>query len=67
MPGVSWQGHVGGLLTGALIAAAYVYAPRENRNLIQAGVTVATLVVLAGLVVWRTSDLVDHFGALISR
>jgi len=67
VPGVSWQGHVGGLLTGSAIAAAYVYAPRDNRNLIQAGVTVATLVVFGGLIVWRTSDLVDHFGALISR
>jgi membrane associated rhomboid family serine protease len=67
VPGVSWQGHVGGLLTGALIAAAYVYAPRENRNLIQAGVTIATLVVFAGLIVWRTADILDHFGALISR
>jgi membrane associated rhomboid family serine protease len=67
VPGVSWQGHVGGLLTGALIAAAYVYAPRGNRDLIQAGVIVATLVVLGGLIVWRTRDLLDHFGALISR
>ena len=34
---------------------------------IQAGVVVATLVVFAGLIVWRTADLIDHFGALISR
>jgi membrane associated rhomboid family serine protease len=67
VPGVSWQGHMGGLLTGALIAAAYVYAPRDNRNLIQAGVIVATLVVFGGLIVWRTTDLLDHFGALVSR
>jgi membrane associated rhomboid family serine protease len=64
---ISWQGHIGGLVTGALIAAAYVYPPKDNRTLVQAGVTVATLVVFAGLIVWRTADLLDHFGALISR
>ncbi|HTY29501.1 MAG TPA: rhomboid family intramembrane serine protease [Mycobacterium sp.] len=67
VPGVSWQGHVGGLVTGALIAAAYVYAPKDNRNLVQAAVTIATLVVFGGLIVWRTADLLDHFGALISH
>ena len=67
VPGVSWQGHVGGLITGSAIAAAYVYAPRENRNLVQAGVVVATLAVFVGLIMWRTADLLDHFGALISR
>ncbi|MCI4673957.1 rhomboid family intramembrane serine protease [Candidatus Mycolicibacterium alkanivorans] len=67
LPNISWQGHVGGLITGALIAAAYVYAPRDSRTLVQAGVTIATLVVFGGLIVWRTADLLDHFGALISR
>src|ERR1044072_887245 len=41
---ISWQGHIGGLITGAVIAAAYVYAPRKNRNAVQAGATVAVLV-----------------------
>lgn len=67
VPGISWQGHLGGLLTGALIAAAYVYAPKDNRTLVQAAVMITTLVVLAGLIVWRTADLLDHFGALIAR
>jgi membrane associated rhomboid family serine protease len=54
---ISWQAHVGGLVTGALVAAAYVYPPRTNRNLIQAGVTIITLAVFAALIFWRTADL----------
>jgi hypothetical protein len=37
---------------GALIALGYVYAPRERRNLIQAGVTVA-VVMLFTVLIWR--------------
>ena len=59
---ISWQGHIGGLVTGALIAAAYAYAPRERRNLIQGGVTAAVLVLFALLIWWRTSDLLTQFG-----
>ena len=58
---ISWQGHVGGLLTGALVAAAYVYAPKAGRNLVQAGVTVAVLAVFAGLIWWRTGVLLAQF------
>jgi membrane associated rhomboid family serine protease len=59
---ISWQGHIGGLVTGSVIAAAYVYAPREGRNLIQAGVTLAVLVLFALLIWWRTSELLMQFG-----
>jgi membrane associated rhomboid family serine protease len=54
---ISWQAHVGGLVTGALVAAAYVYPPRERRNLIQAAVTIIVLAVFAGLIWWRTGVL----------
>jgi membrane associated rhomboid family serine protease len=54
---ISWQGHVGGLVTGALVAAAYVYAPRERRNLIQSTVTGVALGVFAALIYWRTGVL----------
>lgn len=59
---ISWQGHIGGLVTGAGVAAAFVYAPRERRNAIQAGVSVAVLVVFAALIAWRTSTLLAGLG-----
>lgn len=58
---ISWQGHLGGLLTGALIALGHVYAPRERRNLIQVGVTVAVVVLFTVLIWWRTTDLLAEF------
>ena len=54
---ISWQGHIGGLVTGAVVAAAFAYAPRQQRNLVQGAATAALLVVFIGLVVWRTADL----------
>ena len=59
---ISWQGHIGGLVTGALVAAAYAYAPRERRTLIQISATVALLVLFALLIWWRTTDLLTQFG-----
>jgi membrane associated rhomboid family serine protease len=59
---ISWQGHIGGLVTGALVAAAYLYAPRERRTLIQVSVTVAILVAFVLLIWWRTTELLTQFG-----
>lgn len=59
---ISWQGHLGGLIAGGLVAAAFVYAPRERRNLVQAGAVVALLVVFVALIWWRTESLFAQFG-----
>jgi membrane associated rhomboid family serine protease len=59
---ISWQGHVGGLVTGMVVSAAYAYAPKEHRNLIQVGVTVVALAVFAALVWWRTASLLTGVG-----
>jgi len=42
---ISWQGHLGGLLGGALTAAIIVYAPRKRREVIQWTGIVLVLVV----------------------
>jgi membrane associated rhomboid family serine protease len=54
---IAWQAHVGGLLTGLLITAAYVYAPRKNRTALQIAATVAVLAVAVVAVVIRTQQL----------
>jgi membrane associated rhomboid family serine protease len=54
---IAWQDHIGGLLTGALLTAAYTYAPRKNRVALQALATVAVLAVLAVAVVVRNGQL----------
>jgi membrane associated rhomboid family serine protease len=59
---ISWQGHIGGLVTGSVVAAAYAYAPRERRTMIQAAATVAIVVLCILLIWWRTADLLAQFG-----
>lgn len=58
---ISWQGHIGGLVTGAAVAAAYAYAPRKSRNAVQVSATVGVLALFAVLIWWRTADLVGMF------
>ena len=60
-PGVSWQGHIGGLITGGVVAAAYVYAPQAQRNLLQVGVSFGVLALFIVLIAWRTTALVALF------
>ena len=45
---IAWQDHIGGLLTGALLTAAYAYAPRRYRGATQ---VLATAAVVAALVI----------------
>ena len=56
--GIAWQAHVGGLIAGGALTAAFVYAPRQNRVLIQAGATLAMLAILIVAVVIRDNQLI---------
>ncbi|GLW72502.1 rhomboid family intramembrane serine protease [Kitasatospora phosalacinea] len=47
----SWQGHLGGLLTGLAAGAALGYAPRQQRGLVQSINLLAVLTVVAVVVV----------------
>ncbi len=56
---VSWQAHLGGLITGTLMAIGMLYAPRRHRDLVQwgtaAGLLVLSLVLTAVAVAQVTS------------
>jgi membrane associated rhomboid family serine protease len=57
VPGISIAGHLGGFVVGALAGAGLAYAPRQRRNLVQAGALVAIVVALVLLSVYQTSQL----------
>lgn len=58
VPIIDWRAHVGGLVTGSLIAVAFAYAPRDGRRrAVQAGTCVAVAVVIAVAVLLRTAAI----------
>jgi membrane associated rhomboid family serine protease len=60
--GIAWQDHIGGLITGALITAAYAYAPRTHRVLVQASATVVVLAALvAAVALWNVHQGLPAF------
>jgi membrane associated rhomboid family serine protease len=57
VPMISWQGHLGGLVGGTLVALGMVYAPRKSRALVQFGVAGTVLALALVLVLVRANDL----------
>lgn len=57
IPGISWQAHLGGLVVGALVGAALVYAPAANRLRWQVAACVGVGVVLIALIVVKDATL----------
>lgn len=56
--GIDWRGHVGGLVGGALVTAALVYAPEgKQRRLVQGLGCLAVAAVIVALVAARTAQL----------
>jgi len=55
--GISWQGHIGGLIGGVLVGLAMVHAPREHRAAVQWTATGLVLLVSLALIVARAVAL----------
>jgi len=63
---ISWQGHVGGLVTGTVVAAVFAYVPARQRLLALISVTTVLLVLFVGLVLLRTQQLQTMYGMIPS-
>ncbi|KAB1941643.1 rhomboid family intramembrane serine protease [Micromonospora sp. ALFpr18c] len=57
VPGISIPGHLGGLVVGAAMSLVLAYAPRGRRTLVQAAGAAIILLILLGLVLFRTAQL----------
>jgi membrane associated rhomboid family serine protease len=57
VPGISLAGHLGGLITGAIVAVALAYAPRKSRNLVVVATIVGLVLLMALLVVMQTAAI----------
>ncbi|MCW2948908.1 MAG: Rhomboid family protein [Actinoallomurus sp.] len=55
--GISWEGHVGGLITGAVLAAAFAYAPRGRQKAVQVAASAVVTAILVVLTVVQTTAL----------
>ncbi|MDM8085164.1 rhomboid family intramembrane serine protease [Cellulomonas cellasea] len=51
--GIAWQAHLGGLAVGAILGAAYAYAPRDHRRTVGIGATAVMAVLLVLVSVLR--------------
>ncbi len=54
---ISWQGHLGGFVTGTLLGVALAYPPRERRAAVQLVAFALTWLAIVVAVVARTSQL----------
>lgn len=52
---ISWQGHLGGLVTGAIVAALYAWAPRNRRTVYGVCGTVGITIALIGVICLRAA------------
>jgi len=57
VPNISVAGHLGGMITGGLIAVGLAYAPRQHRTAVQVAAVSSILVILVALTALRTISL----------
>ncbi|MFS8479160.1 MAG: rhomboid family intramembrane serine protease [Micromonosporaceae bacterium] len=55
VPAISWQGHIGGMISGGILAAGLAYAPRQNRTPVQVAVLAAFALALLVMTFARTA------------
>ncbi|TAK70365.1 MAG: rhomboid family intramembrane serine protease [Actinomycetota bacterium] len=60
--GIDWRAHLGGLVTGAVVAAVLAYAPRRGRLVVQWAGLAAILLALVAATALRTQDLRSPLG-----
>lgn len=58
---IDWRAHLGGLIVGALVALIFTRAPKKGAAAFQIVGCLAVLVILAGMVGWRTTQIEDEF------
>ena len=64
-PNVDWRAHLGGLVTGALVAAIMVLPKRGHRMLVQVLGLLSLGMALAAVAAWRTADLIQTYGPFV--
>lgn len=56
-PGVDWRAHLGGLVTGAAVAAIMVFPSRRHRTAVQVTGLLLVVAVLVAITAWRTAQI----------
>jgi membrane associated rhomboid family serine protease len=57
VPGISRAGHIGGLITGAVVGYLLTKAPKERRTVVQVAVLGGAVIVLAAATLFKTVQL----------
>lgn len=63
-PGVDWRAHLGGMVTGAAVAAIMVLPSRRHRTLVQVVGLIGVVLVLVAIIGWRTAQITELLAPL---
>jgi membrane associated rhomboid family serine protease len=63
--GIDWRAHLGGLVTGALVAAVFAFGPTRRNVALQVVSVIAVLALLGAAVVVRDQQLTAQFAGLV--